>query len=291
VFPVKRLTGRRLGAALAALATVLIASACAVGSSQGDNQAPYLVLRYPSGITSSEWLEEPRGQPQLIKNVPGDGSARVGLVTTPVGYGPNPVSQLTSLYTSASRARAGLSPTTGTSVDGQSTWYHVRLLLPKGEYAPTTGEWNWLVEWHDDLHTAPSGGGPLSTAMGIYTNFPAISGKIGQNPHLVLRLAGGNAAAPTYQSIRLGAPVRYDHWYDISFHFVWSVRPGTGLAEWYVDGRRIVSEHFPTLYTNRDGTHSYNEFGIFNYHWASPWSSTVDFDQTAIGPTRESVGG
>ncbi len=213
----------------------------------------------------------------------------VGLTTTGASFGPNASSQATCIWVGASSAYAGISPS-GEQVQGQDAWYHVRMLLPSASYQPTTGQWNWLVEWHDDNHTAASGVDPVSMALGIYTDYPVVNGGVGQNPHLVLRLAGGSSASPTYQSIELPDLVTDDHWYDLTFHFVWSADPNAGLVEWYVDGSQVLSEHFPTLFTNPDGTVSYNTFGVYNYHLAAPWNSTVDFDDLAIGPTQASVG-
>ena len=109
---------------------------------------------------------------------------------------------------------------------------------------------------------------------------------------LVLRLAGGSSSSPTYQSIELpsNSLVR-DHWYNLVFHFVWHTDSSIGRAEWWVDGTQVVSTHFPTLYTNPDGRSSYNTCDLVNYHWVAPWTSEVDFDDVAIGPSRASVGG
>jgi len=164
--------------------------------------------------------------------------------------------------------------------------------FPSAAYAPTTGQWNWLVNWHNDNHTASYGA--VSTTLGIFTDYPVVSGAIGQNPHLVLRLAGGSSASPIYDSSSCSMPTnsfRYDHWYDALFHFVWHTNASNGLAEWWLDGQQVCSLHFPTLFNNPDGTQSYNTFGLYNYHLATPWSSEVDFDQVALGPDRGSVGG
>jgi Polysaccharide lyase len=276
-------------ASLAILSTVLIGASCG-GEHSPHRDSPYVTLRYPSRQFTDTWLKDPPGRADLITTVAGQGTTAIRLVTTPSTGGPNSNSELTSVHARASRSYAGLSPG-GSSVDRQDTWYHIRLRLARGGYAPTTGDWNWLVEWHDDPHTAPTGSGPYSMALGIYTDFPAVKGAVGRNPHLALRLAGGNAAAPSYQSIELPEKALEDHWYDLLFHFVWSATAKDGLVAWFVDGKRIVSEHFPTLYTNADGTHSYNSFGLYNYHWACPWDSTVEFAAVAIGPTRASVVG
>jgi hypothetical protein len=173
---------------------------------------------------------------------------------------------------------------------GQDTWYRVRMKLPSNAYAPTTGQWNWLVEWHDDAHT--QGYGANSTALGIFTDYPTVSGAVGQNPRLALRLAGGKSASPTYRAIELPSnSLQYDHWYDLVFHFVWHTDSNIGYVQWWVDGNKWADLHFPTLFVNPDGTQSYNLYGLYNYHLAAPWTSEVDYDSAAIGPSLSSVGG
>jgi Polysaccharide lyase len=210
------------------------------------------------------------------------------LNTTAASPGPNASSVMSAVYVNPPLARAGWH--TNTSRRPESTWYHVDMMLPARAYRPTTGTWNWLVEWHDDPHTAPSSSGPYSIALGIYTGYPVVAGKVGVDPKLVLRMAGGSARHPTYQGLVSPIRVRYDHWYSLTFHFVWSDSAKTGAVQWFVDGRLTASEHFPTLYANPDGTMSYNSFGVYNYHLTCPWPSTVDFGGIAIGPTRMSVG-
>jgi hypothetical protein len=227
----------------------------------------------------------------LFPTVAGYSGNGVGLLTTGASYGPNVSSQMSSVWIGAANAYAGWSASSNQPVLGQDSWYHVRMKLPSGAYQPTTGQWNWMIGWHNDGHTAPTGAGPYSIDFGIYTDYPVVSGAVGQNPHFALRLAGGDSANPTYQTVELPARISYDHWYDITFHFVWHTSSSIGLAEWYLDGQQMLSEHFPTLYHNPDGTQSYNAFGVYNYHLAAPWDSRVDFDDIAIGPTRTSVGG
>jgi hypothetical protein len=223
----------------------------------------------------------------LYRSVSGYSGAAAGLLTTSSSYGPNTSSQMSALWVSPDTAHAGWA---GGRVLGQDTWYHMRMKLPSNAYAPTTGQWNWLVEWHDDEHTA--GYGALSTAMGIYTDYPVVSGSVGQNPRLMLRLAGGSSSSPSYQTIELPSnSLRYDHWYDLVFHFVWHTDSRIGYAQWWVDGTKWADLHFPTLFANPDGTSSYNIFGLYNYHLAAPWTSEVDYDTVALGPSLTSVGG
>jgi hypothetical protein len=197
--------------------------------------------------------------------------------------------------------------TSGGRVQGQDSWYHVSLYLPQGSdcftssgapntrdaakdcWFPTPGQWNVLTEWHDDGHTWSYGA--QSSYMGVFSDYPTDSGVVGKNPHLVLVLRGGKSSAPTNRDIELSAPLLYNHWYSMTFRFVWSTSSSTGLAEWWVDGVQELSAKFPTLYTNPDGTVSYNAFGIYNYHYAAPWNDTSQYNDVAIGPTRASAEG
>ena len=164
--------------------------------------------------------------------------------------------------------------------------------FPSNAYAPTTGDWNWVVAWHNDGHTGSYGAN--SDALGIYTDYPTVSGKVGINPRLVLRLAGGNSSSPTYDSTSCALPsnsLKYDHWYRLLFHYIWSPDSSVGLVQWWVDGVQVCSLHFPTVFRNPDGTLSTSSFGLYNYHYAAPWNSRVDVDNVAVGPSLTSVNG
>jgi hypothetical protein len=173
---------------------------------------------------------------------------------------------------------------------GENTWYRLRVRFPGGKYFPTTGQWNWLVAWHDDGHTTSYNSSAYSIAMGVYTDYPVISGAVGNNPQLALRVMGGNTMSPTGTTLSAG-PLAYDHWYDFLVHIVWS--PSQGSVEWYRDGLLTASTpSFPTLYQNPDGTVDHPAFGLYNYRLHDPvHTSEIDFDLAAVGPTRASVGG
>jgi hypothetical protein len=130
--------------------------------------------------------------------------------------------------------------------------------------------------------------------MGVLTDYAKASLPVtpGRRPRLFLRLLGGTVTAPQSYTVKLRPnSLRYNHWYDIVFHFVWSPDPSIGLAEWWVDGKQKASVAFPTLYTLPDGSHSYNGFGLYNYRLAVAWTSEVQFDDVALGPDRASVPG
>jgi hypothetical protein len=248
--------------------------------------APYVWDGFEDGL-GRPWNQTPEGGSELFRLVRGYRSAKaLALVVTPNSYGPNASSEMTAASFNSNLARAGRG--TEASTD---TWYHVRVRFPRRRYRPTPGDWNWLVIWHNDSRTA-SFRRAYSIAMGVltdYTKTPVVRTS-GRRPRLFLRLLGGSVTAPQSYTVTLrGNSLRYNHWYDIVFHFVWSPDPKVGLAEWWVDDKQKASVAFPTLYTLPDGSHSYNGFGLYNYRLHAPWTSEVDFDDVALGPDRASV--
>jgi hypothetical protein len=276
---------------------------------------PYVSFAWNGSTLGSPWLQYPtRGttlSPPIVFHPAGTPNTEAALQTTSNSAGAtgnvSGNNEISSVWLEPEDAHAGYG--TNGPQDGQSTWYHAKVEFPHGAdcfnsngrpnpsetkndcYFPTTGQWNWAYEWHIDGHTESYSSNTNSMTFGVYTSYPVVNGAVGRRPHLVFRLSGGNSSSPTYQNVELSAPLLYNHWYDVLFHFVWSANSSVGLAEWWLDGVREVSKHFPTLYTNRDGSHSYNNFGIYNYRLAAPWNSTIYFDQVAAGPTQASVGG
>lgn len=234
------------------------------------------------------WLKTPSGAvPSLINLVPnGEGGNCVRLITTPTSSGPNPSSEMTSLW------QGWNDPDIHTG-RGEETWYRIRTRFPSGQYFPTTGEWNWHFAWHNNDHTASYGPNTYSTEMGVCTDFPVVSGQIGQNPRLWVQMMGGNSASPTVKYVRMPSnSLKWDHWYDIVFKFLWGTRQdGNGWFGWWVDGQAIVNESFPVLYDNPDGSHDTPGFGLYNYHLHDPaHTSELHFDRVLIGPSAASVG-
>jgi len=233
---------------------------------------------FESGFT--KWSFEGSAATQLSS---GTGYSGKGAALTNVASssGPNSSSQLASLYLNpGSQVHAS---------EGDDTWYRVRVFFPS-DYQPTTGEWNWIVEWHDDAATTNECGlSCVSIALGVYTDYPVSTG-YGQNPRLALRLSGGTTSSIVQKSIVLPSnSLLRNHWYTFVFHYVWSSSPTTGLAEWWADGVQQVSTSFPTLYRHSDGSSSINGFGLYNYRLSANWADTVLFDDVAVGPTQASV--
>jgi hypothetical protein len=254
------------------------------GSEAGS--PPYVMDGFEHGL-GRPWYETPEGAADLFRVVRGYRSAKaLALVVTPSSYAPVAGSEMTAVSVRSDIARAGWG--TEPSTD---TWYHVRARFPRGRYKPTPGEWNWLVVWHNDSRTS-SFPHANSIAMGVFTDYKRTSQVVtpGRRPRLFLRLLGGDVTAPQSYTVKLRPnSLRYNHWYDILFHFVWSPDPKIGLAEWWVNGKQRANVAFPTLYTLPDGSHSYNGFGLYNYRLHAPWTSEVNFDNVALGPNRASV--
>jgi hypothetical protein len=250
-------------------ATTTTASSTAYFSDSFDSAQPF-----------SNWTYEPTYDPILDLSIPGVTGNGFGARTLSSSYGPNSNSQMTAIYLGANKyPHAGWLDPTG-RVLGQDTWYHVRLRFPS-DYVPTSGDWNWLVEWHNDNLT--SSYGAKSFALGLISDT--------SGAHLWLRPAGGSSTSPSYDSIIVPDQIQRNHWYDLTFHMIWHTSSSIGRYEFWIDGTPIASIHFPTLFTNPDGTSSYNTFDLQNYHSKATWTSEVDYDNVAIGPTRTSVGG
>jgi Polysaccharide lyase len=180
--------------------------------------------------------------------------------------------------------------------EGMSVWVRLRLYFPRG-FKPsgyTAGqvdsEWNWLTEFHEsgDWKDQCSGEDPATVALGVL-NRRARRGA--PNPRFRLHLVGGvqtrSRCIPNLRRID-GPRVRGGHWYTILEHVVFA-SDRNGLVQIWIDGRRMASVHFPTMYRHPDGSvgHHYFDFGY--YRLRSSWNATVLFDNVAEGPTRASV--
>jgi hypothetical protein len=182
------------------------------------------------------------------------------------------------------------------SAKGESTWYRVKMKFPSGKFWPSPGEWNWIFEWHNDTHTS-SFGTCKSMAFGV-TAFSTTDRRLHFRP------AGGNCASPVYEHFYTSS-LQLDHWYDILIRIVWDTKAsnngGQGLIELYIDGQpplNFTNPHpFPTLLSNPDGTYDHPGHALYNYRrndWTTAQgntSSSIDFDEWYVGPSRESVGG
>ncbi|HLG90678.1 MAG TPA: heparin lyase I family protein, partial [Candidatus Saccharimonadales bacterium] len=250
-----------------------------IPSSDWPPTGAYFYDDFSNGLT--KWSTEGTSSSFAIVD-DGSGGKALTLTVTPTSSGPNASSELAAVYLGAQSAHSGYQTT------NEETWYRTGVRFPSGSYIPTTGEWNWLVEWHTDNKTQVAGGN--STGMSVLTDYPVTTSP-GQNPRLRLRNTSGSPSNPTYNYFTLPSnSLLYSHWYDSVYHIIWSTNPNIGLIEWWLDGQQIASYRGATLYTNSDGTLSYNNFGLYNYRLHATWNSTVQFRKVIIGPSAASIG-
>lgn len=180
--------------------------------------------------------------------------------------------------------------------EGQEDWEHVRLMFPSfGEgYHPTDGDWNWLLQHHNDSKFTPfvkthafSWEYP-ELVWGVNTHAKLSDGTYA--PELFMRVWGGDDTKPGNPTIVYpDAALRYDHWYDMLVHVVWSHESSKGLVEWWLDGNLLFSQHTADVWQRPDGTTDHLNFEFSNYRKHSQMESAVFFSQVKIGPTKASV--
>ena len=160
-------------------------------------------------------------------------------------------------------------------------------------YQPTTGEWNWFLEFHNDSNPLPACAREFANvSLDVKTDGPVLSGLPGtQNVRLAARIMGGDSCTP--QTVWVNGPhLVLDHWYEMLLHIKWD--PSKGLFEWYIDNLskpRYSNLNIPTLYT-RPSWHvspSYTSLTVTNYRMHAPWSSTIYLGPLAVGSTRDAV--
>jgi hypothetical protein len=172
---------------------------------------------------------------------------------------------------------------------GITTWYHERVYFPSSTYAPTTGNWNLLVEHHNDGgYQAYSCSQELANVvLNVVTDYP-VSTNVGTNPRLKMRIMGGATCSPQTISYDFGA-LKLNHWYDVLYQVTWSPGSTTGQVNAWLDGAQVVSYRGPTLYTRPNGTTSYTFLDLVNYRLHASWNSTIYFGRVKIGATQASV--
>lgn len=181
---------------------------------------------------------------------------------------------------------------------GRSVWVRLALYFPPG-FKPTgytagqaNSEWNWLTHFHENgtWKDQCAAEDPATVALGLL-NTRTRRGI--PNPRFRLHLVGGvqsrTNCRPDRQHID-GPRIRRGHWYSIIEHVVFSPSR-SGLVQIWIDGRRMASVHFPTVFRHPNGDVGRYYFGFGYYRMCSSWDATVLFDNVAEGPTRASVAG
>jgi hypothetical protein len=260
-----------------ALVLGLIASAAAAQkpNSRTGRNAAYFVGNF-NRCNFSRWNQQgPPASVIMVRKPKVDGACAAGLTVGPWALNGlvNPQADGAALYL----------PEGPFGTVGRTIWQRFFVRFKRG-FRATRGEWNVFIEWHNDKgwkkFTDQVPDEPVNLIWTV-RNENGVS-------RIAMRLIGGTSAAP--RTIRVNGPrLRTDHWYDFLVRTVWSPDPKRGLVEWWLDGARLYSHHVPTLYRRPDGSVSYVYFIQDNYRRHAPFTTTIYFDGTRLGPTRSSV--
>ena len=160
-------------------------------------------------------------------------------------------------------------------------------------FQPTTGEWNWILVFHNDSNTLPKCAKEYgSLSLAVKTDDLVVSGVIGtKNLRIALRIMGGDDCSPNMVWVD-GPPLQLDHWYEILLRIKWD--PKRGIVEWYLDdfGAPYYSNlKIPTLFTRPKGyvSPSYTTLTLCSYRLDAPWNSTIYVGPLVVGSTKSSV--
>lgn len=166
-------------------------------------------------------------------------------------------------------------------------------LSGEAPFAPTTGEWNWFLEFHNDSSPQPSCAKEFANiSLDVKTDDAPEGGVAGaKNVRMAMRIMGGNDCAPGIEWVD-GPQVQWDHWYELLLHIKWD--PKRGIVEWYLDdfsAPYYSNRKIPTLFTRPKGyiSPSYTTLTIPNYRLHAPWNSTIYLGPLAVGSTQRSV--
>lgn len=160
-------------------------------------------------------------------------------------------------------------------------------------FQPTTGQWNWFLELHNDSNPVP----PCSQEYGnvafdVKTDDIVQSGVVGtQNVRMAVRIMGGDTCAPNALWID-GPPLQWDHWYEMLVHVKFD--PNNGIFEWYLDNFSTPyysNLNIPTLYSRPSGyvNPSYTSLTLGNYRLHGPWNSTIYLGPLAVGSSQSAL--
>jgi len=166
-------------------------------------------------------------------------------------------------------------------------------LSGEAPFAPTTGEWNWFLVFHNDSSPLPACAKEFGNiSLDVKTDDPVVSGVVGtNNVRIALRIMGGNDCSPNIVWVN-GPPLQWDHWYEILLRIKWD--PKGGIVEWYLDNLSdpyYSNRKIPTLFTRPKGyvSPSYTTLTVANYRLHAPWNSTIYVGPLMVGSTRSSV--
>jgi len=166
-------------------------------------------------------------------------------------------------------------------------------LSGEAPFVPTSGEWNWFLEFHNDSSPLPSCAKEFANiSLDVKTDDPPESGVAGaKNARMAMRIMGGNDCAPIIVWVD-GPQLQWDHWYEILLHIKWD--PKRGIVELYLDNFNspyYTNLKIPTLFTRPKGyvSPSYTTLTIPNYRLHAPWNSTIYIGPLAVGSSKNAV--
>jgi hypothetical protein len=183
--------------------------------------------------------------------------------------------------------------------NGGEVWVRMKIYFPR-DFTPTgftagqlASSYNWFLEFHNDWgykNLCPTE--VPSIAWTIQNDRPR---KVRQKPHprFAIQLIGGTETTtrncqPQTRWI-YGTREKNDHWYDIVEHVKFSPDAATSVFEGWIDGKRIASLHFPTLFRRPNGSISSAYFDCGYYRRASNYYASVYIDDVREGPSRKSL--
>lgn len=212
--------------------------------------------------------------------------SRVKIVSSPVRHGTRSV-QLevlptdTNVFNSGAFVRTGLNHPTFDFAghEGQENWYAWSVYYPSSTPHSRGG----MVDWHTSASvTEPDGSG----AGDFVSNWPE-----GMSLDVYGQCCAPDGAHPGtthWGDHWLDQPMKLDHWYDIVFHIKWSVDPGVGFYELFMDGtRRVARRSASTLFVKYPSTRLkmqiYRPVGTINV------AERVYFDNPRVATTWASA--
>jgi hypothetical protein len=255
--------------------------------------APLIINRDMSTLDLSQWTHRDYG---LGTDIGGNASGAGKLI-----YHDNVLGRraagLTATPTSQASPAAGSDsvylwdPIQAWGVQGQEWWLRTSFLFPSpvnvniplGEaaYQPTTGEFNWLLEFHNG-DPAP---GPSEIVFGMLTDYP-VTVLPGLNPRLRMRLATGAKSSPMF-IYKEAPPLLYDHWYEFLVHV--KLDTVAGILEWFLDGVAIYSNlSVQTLFSFPSGPDKVS-LTVCNYRLHAIWPATIFLGPLCITKDKASA--
>jgi hypothetical protein len=243
-----------------------------------DAGGTFSVSNYPNGVTSPGVVgvrNDPLGQ---------EGKVYQQTVTPNSNwFGGASRGDWTYLYNDQSAAYYGH--------NGQENWVHFKVMFPgNGAYNVTQGEWNTTHEAHMNSDFTRWS----NTCEDAEITLDVVQYSGDASPYLGFRVLGGNDTCPMNDGSSVWTydpqPLKFDHWYDITYHVIWSPDASKGYIQWWRDGQLMLDKHMPTLWQRPDGSTDVAEFELNNYRLHNTSNSTLYYSKTKIGPTQASVG-